>query len=560
MSTALTVTPALPVLPAPHPQAPASTRPAVDGRRRRVPLRLAAAAVAGLLLLVAFPPYGAWPLAPVGVAVLALAVRGAGSRVGAGLGALFGLAFFGPLVHFTAVVGAVPWLVLSAVLVGESALLGIGLALVARRPGWTIWTTGVWVAFEAVRDRVPFGGFPWGRLAFSQPGTPLTPLAALGGAPLVTAAVALVGALLAAAVLATHRHRPVTAAGAAALAVAAGAAGLAVPLPTAGQTAGGPAQVTVAVVQGNVPRLGLDLGAQRAAVLTNHVRRTEELAAAVRAGRTAVPDLVLWPENSTDIDPTTDPQAAALIEQASAAIDRPILVGALLDGPGPDHVSNTGLVWDPATGPGERYVKRHPVPFAEYIPWRRELAPLFPQVRLVPTDFAAGRRPGVLDVGPARLGDVICFEVAYDAITREAVTHGGRAIVVQTNNATFGRSGETWQQLAMGRLRAVEHGRTVLVAATSGVSAVISPAGRVVEQSAVFTPDVLVQTIALRDSRTIADRVGVLPEAVLAAIGAVGLLLALAGGRGAGRSRAGGRGAARRGAGRRQAARRQADR
>jgi apolipoprotein N-acyltransferase len=133
----------------------------------------------------------------------------------------------------------------------------------------------------------------------------------------------------------------------------------------------------------------------------------------------------------------------------------------------------------------------------------------------------------VLDVGPVRLGDVICFEVAYDDLVRDVVTGGGRLIVVQTNNATFGRSGETEQQLAMGRLRAVEHGRTLLVAATSGISAVIGPDGRVQESAPVFRRQVLVQDVPVRSGRTLATRVGAGPEAVLAAVGALALAVPL---------------------------------
>ena len=154
----------------------------------------------------------------------------------------------------------------------------------------------------------------------------------------------------------------------------------------------------------------------------------------------------------------------------------PVLVGALVDGPG-DQVSNTGIVWDPVTGPGATYVKQHPVPFGEYMPFRDVLRRLSDKVDLVPRDFARGERTGLLQVGPAAVGDVICFEVAYDGLVRDAVRAGGQLLVVQTNNATFGRSAQTAQQLAMGRLRAVEHGRAVLVAATSGISAVIAPDG-----------------------------------------------------------------------------------
>ncbi len=200
-----------------------------------------------------------------------------------------------------------------------------------------------------------------------------------------------------------------------------------------------------------------------------------------------------------------------------------MLVGAVLDGPG-DQVSNSGIVWDPVSGPGERYVKRHPVPFGEYIPYRSLVRRITTKVDLVPRDFAAGDEPGVLTVGPVTLGDVICFEVAYDDLVRDVVTGGGRLLVVQTNNATFGRSAETTQQLAMGRLRAVEHGRAVLVSATSGVSAVLAPDGRVVDSAPVFTREVLMAQVPVRDRLTLATRLGALPEAALCLLAALGLL------------------------------------
>jgi apolipoprotein N-acyltransferase len=203
----------------------------------------------------------------------------------------------------------------------------------------------------------------------------------------------------------------------------------------------------------------------------------------------------------------------------------PVLVGAVTDGPG-RFVSNRGIVWDPVTGAGATYVKRHPVPFGEYIPMRSLVRLITHKVDLVPRDFARGSRPGVLQVGPVLLGDVICFEVAYDGVVRDVVTGGGRLLVVQTNNATFGHSGETTQQLAMGRLRAVEHSRAVVVAATSGVSAVIAPDGHVQHQSRLFTRDVTVQRVALRTERTLATRVGAWPELLLSLLGLGALLSA----------------------------------
>jgi apolipoprotein N-acyltransferase len=100
-------------------------------------------------------------------------------------------------------------------------------------------------------------------------------------------------------------------------------------------------------------------------------------------------------------------------------------------------------------------------------------------------------------------------------------------VVVQTNNATFGRSGETSQQLAMGRLRAVEHGRTVLVAATSGISAVIAPDGRLVESAPVFTRDVLSAQVPARSGTTLATRLGAVPELLLSGLALAAAALAV---------------------------------
>ena len=488
------------------PPAPARPRP------EELPLRLAGAVLAGMLLYLAFPPVDAPWLAPVGVAVLALLCRGQTARRGALLGLTTGLSLFLPLVEWTATIAGPAALVALALLQAAFlALLGALLPAVLRLPAWPLWTAALWVLSEALRSRIPFGGFPWGRLAFSQGDSSLTPLAALGGAPFVSFVVALLGGVLAWAVLALRR-RPAAAVTVtlAAAGAALGAAAL-VPLPVSGEP------VQVAVVQGNVPRLGLGFNAQRAAVLANHVAATRELAADVRAGRVPAPDLVVWPENASDIDPFRDPAAFASIDAAVRDIGVPVLVGAVLQGPG-DGLSNAGIVWDPVTGPGERYVKRHPVPFGEYIPFRPLVRALTAKVDLVPRDFVAGTDVGVLDVGPVRVGDVICFEVAYDDLVRDAVTAGGEVLVVQTNNATFGRSGETAQQLAMGRLRAVEHGRAVLVAATSGISAVIAPDGSLVDSAPVFTREVLSAQVPTRSGTTPATRVGAAPELLLSGL------------------------------------------
>lgn len=492
------------------------------GRSNLVAVRWrdAAAIVLGLLGATAFAPIGWAPVSVLTAAGLALICHGIRVRAGARLGFLFGWAFFAPLLHWSSTfVGAPPWLLLTLSQAAFAALIGAGLAAVSRLSYWPLYGAGVWVAEELLRARVPFGGFPWGRLAFSQAGTPFGRFASLGGAPLVTFLVALCGGLLAGALMGWLRARRRRAAGLLLLATMIPAGGLLVQLPTAGERgSGGPTSVRVAVVQGNVPRETPGGRSEDQAVLQMHVRETMRLAARVAAGEVAPPDLVVWPENASDLDPYRDPAARGLIDRAAQAVRVPILVGAVLDA-GPRNLRNTGIVWDPVHGPGAVYDKRHPVPFGEYIPLRGLARKVSSKVDLVPRDFIPGDRPGVLDVGPARLGNVICFEVAIDGVVRDTVRGGGRLLVVQTNNATFGRSSQSAQQLAMSRIRAVEHGRAVLIAATTGISAIITPDGAVTARSQMFRPDTLSATVALRDSRTLANRLGAGPEWLLAAGG-----------------------------------------
>ena len=349
--------------------------------------------------------------------------------------------------------------------------------------------------------------------------------AAVGGAPLVSFVVAATGCALIAVVMSgtsfdSTTHGAKVAAGLVIIGLALPALGTLISVPTSGQAdATGRSTVQVAVVQGNVPRLGLDFDAQRRAVLDNHTAETLTLAAAVKAGTLKQPDIVIWPENSSDIDPLENADGAADLNRAAQAIGVPILVGAVLDA-GPGKVANTGLVWT-ATGPtGVRYVKHHPVPFGEYVPFRSEVSSIIPRINtLIPNDFIKGTGSGALQIGPTTIGDVICFEVAYDGLVRNTVTDGARLLAVQTNNATFGYTAESAQQLQMARLRTVETGRAALVASTTGISAVIEPDGTVVGRTRIFTHGVLDRTVPLRSSMTIADRVGAWPEWVLTALG-----------------------------------------
>jgi apolipoprotein N-acyltransferase len=502
--------------------------------RLRPTPRAIAAAVIGVLTCGAFPPWGWWPLAFVGVAGFALVVRGRSCASSYRLGLAYALGFLLPLLAWSRIAGIDAWIILT---ISQSLLLAfIGPlnVLAQRRRFAPFWIAGAWMVEEAARDRLPFGGFPWGRLAFSQSSSPLTALASVGGAPLLSFTVAFGGGLLALLVLALPRRRPVSmprwrTSALSALALAAVIfGGLLIPRPTAAQNG----TAVVAAVQGNVPRTGLDALGQKRAVTRNHLAETQALAAEVKAGTVPAPDLVFWPENSSDLDPFHDPTAAQLLSEASAVIQRPILVGAVLDGPGAGHVSNDGLLWGPEGYLGQSYTKRHPVPFAEYLPGRSWIQKIITRyAHDQPNDFVMGKTVGMFTIaGPQRsyrVGDVICFEVAYDGLVRDVVSHGAQLIVIQTNNASFGRSGETYQQLAMGRIRAVEHSRSVVVAATSGLSAIINPDGSLSARSSLFTAQSLVESVPLRTSLTISDRLGGWTESVLVVLGALGLLSAV---------------------------------
>ena len=180
----------------------------------------------------------------------------------------------------------------------------------------------------------------------------------------------------------------------------------------------------------------------------------------MRAGTAPRPDLVIWPENSTDIDPYRNADANAVITAAAARHRRARSWWAPSCRPTLRARGTTRrIVWDPVTGPGEIYNKRHPCRSASTCRTGRSSGSSPTRSTCSAGTFLPGDRPGNLDVAGVNVGDVICFEVVYDDLVRDVVTGGAQVLVVQTNNATFGYTNETYQQQAMSRVRAVEHGR-----------------------------------------------------------------------------------------------------
>ena len=527
----------------------------------------------GLATFAAFPPIDAWPLAVVGPALLVVALTGRSLRGSFGCGLAFGLALFVPLLSWLVNVASYAWFGLAGALALIFAVLAIGQRLLLRLPLWPVAVAGWWVCVEAVRDRWPYA-FPWGRLAMSQSVAPDVRWVAVGGAPLLTFLLALTGAMIARAVLCylggndppqtppavspggTHPPGPPlgraarppvpprggtdrpsrpswgmaarpsrTSWGRAARASgspwgAALAAVVTAGLVLAGgllpvDPTGGAPRAQVAAIQGDVPRArNLPQQLNDTQVTQNHAAATLKLAAQVRVGRLAAPALVIWPENATDLDPRQNPGIYAELAATVAAVGRPILAGEVLN----DPRRNVGQLWVPGVGPTTAYVKRQLVPFGEYIPFRGIISSFSSLPSLQPLDFTPGRSAVVFDVGKIRLGDVICYEVGFDNLVRSEVTAGANLLAVQSNDADFeidGQLGETEQQTAMARIRAIESDRAVVYASTTGESAIIAPDGTLIAHSGVWQRAILDARVPLVSYRTLADRVGAWPEYVI---------------------------------------------
>jgi apolipoprotein N-acyltransferase len=516
-------------------------------------VRLVCALVGGVLLCASFPPLNWWWAAVVAAALLAWVLTHPATTPAGGLGYgfLFGLAFYLPLLPWVSLlVGAVPWLALATMSALFPGIFGLFAVVVRRLPGWPLWFALLWVAQEWLKSIFPFGGFPWGLVAFGQAQGPFLPLVQVGGVALLSMAIMLVGFSATAIELEIikwwHTGHPSRAAADGPAAEAPGKADPAPPavvLPGiciclvlfasvviwpqvrhAGTGSGGEPSVTVAAVQGNVPRLGFEFNAQRRAVLDNHVRETIRLAEDVRAGLAPQPQFVIWPEDSSDIDPLVNTDAALEISQAAAAIGAPILVGSVLEVPGrpPEdpRYTNTMIVWNPATGPADRHDKEIVQPFGEYLPmpWLfKHLSGYADRAG----NFVPGTGSDVVHIAGVPVGVATCWEVIFDRVPRKAVLGGAQLLTVPSNNATFNETMSA-QQLAFAKVRAVEHDRYVVVAGTTGISAVIAPDGSELERTDFFQPAYLDMQVRLKTKLTPATRWGPLLQWVLvAAAGAV---------------------------------------
>jgi len=427
-------------------------------------------AVSGLLLSTAFEPVNIWWSAPIAIAAHMYAISRSSHRVFSAF--VFALVFNAVLLHWTSTfVGSIPWIILS---IGLSALY-IPLALVNR---WGIAAYPfIFIVLEEVRNRFPFGGFGWARIAYSQADSPYSALAARGGAISLSAMAVLLGSFL---YFAFNKKIK--------LIFIAPLLLLLIPnnITVIGQS-------SALLVQGNVPELGLDFNSRAQAVFKNHVLETNKALVGDRKI-----DFIVWPENAVDVDPFTNKDVYQTLED----FEQPIILGAIV-GKG-EKLLNTSILWSDKGQ--ETYVKQHLTPFGEYIPLRSLAKKVSPLVNRV-DDFSPGNQQKTFTIGNAQVAPIICYELIDDQILHDAAINSN-LLVVQTNSATFGMSAESAQQLSITRVRAIEHSRNVLSVSTTGYSAVIDFNGKVTQKTSMATAEHIFANVGLIDQSSLRDRAG----------------------------------------------------
>ena len=504
------------------PRPGARRRPTSAAAPRLAP-RVGGAVLAGVATACGFAPLSIWPAALLGLAAFFALARSASPRRAAGLGFTYGVGLFGLSLAWATRFG---WWVLAAFVAMMALwmlLVGLGVRLVAHLPGWPVWTACLWAGYEAAAAKVPFGGFNWVRLAYTTPDQPLSGFLRYLGAPGTGWVVALCAALLTVAATSRGGLRLVGL-GLTAVVFLVGSGLLAVAIPT------GWPNVNVGMVQGNVDETaGATSIGQPHTVTANHQSATVQLMAEARARLQPMPDFVLWPENSVDYDPTLDAQTHDLVDASAKLAGRPILLGAVMDGPGENGRQTSALWWTPDDGVTARYDKRNVVPFGEYLPWRSFFLTLVPETAEVGKQSVPGTRPGVLHVTlpdgrPLAIGDAICYDLAFDDTVYDTVRHGAQILVVQSSNVTFAGTFQPSQQFQITRVRAMELGREIVVSTTASLSGLIDAQGRILDRTTEWTAAADTYQVPERTTITPAVRIGPVFGVVAAALGGLAVV------------------------------------
>ena len=470
--------------------------------------RLPLALLGGLIALYAFPTENVWILAPLIPALILLATLGMNFWGAYLVGFIAGQAFYVAHIEWIALyLGPVPLIALSTLM---SVYFALGVAVTAwiwkkLKPkashyfAFAFIAAGIWTSREWLAISFPYGGFPWSRLSMTQAYGPLANWSFWGGLSLLSFAIALLGALIAMFVFTLKAKRVNR------IPYAIAADGIAL-IPVATPTTLFNPEVgtkVVAAVQGNA-KAGLFANQTPGTILQNHLDASELI---FRSDLADEVELVVWPENASDVDPLRSEIARSKIEAFSNRIDAPFTFGTITKRG--EESFNSTLLWEPGIGPVDFYDKKRPVPFAEYVPDREFWRMLAPDlIDLVPRGYSFGAKDGIFETDGLQSGSLICFEIAVDDIPRGLALEGAQLILSQTNNADFGYSDETYQQAAIAKLRAIETGRTVVNISTVGLSAIFLPTGETLAELPWYEPGAMVERVPLHSGMTPALIIG----------------------------------------------------
>ncbi|HUA96600.1 MAG TPA: apolipoprotein N-acyltransferase [Acidimicrobiales bacterium] len=461
--------------------------------------------VAGVAIALSLPPWGWWPLALVGSALLYWRLRGLrpGGRLLAGW--LAGLGCYVPGLWWAR---SFNWYGAAVLMAVEALFMGVAAVLVPPRRGRLLAYPAAFTLLEALRMAWPFGGLPIGGAFLGQAGGPLLGTARIGGPLLVTALVWLAGAALAELALRWSPPRPIVAP------VAAGLVVVVLSVLAVGAPDGGPVTrwVRVAAVQGGGRRGTSAEEVDGAAVYSAELAAT---ATVTHAGSGRRPSLVVWPEDVISLGrPLAGSPEAATLAGLARQLRATVLAGVTEPAPG-NAFSNLMVAWGPRGRVVGTYQKVHRVPFGEYVPYRSFFAH-FASLAGVPLTAVPGHGDGLLRTPVGPLGVMVSYEVFFADRGRAPVAAGARLLVVPTNTSSYSATQVPAQEVAADRVQAVAEGRTLVQAAPTGYSTFVTPAGAVTQRSVLGRRQVLVGSVALRSGRTLYALTGDLPVLVVA--------------------------------------------
>jgi apolipoprotein N-acyltransferase len=509
---------------------------AVASRLGRV---LGPSLLGGLLLAFSLPPWGWWPLAFVGTAVVYWRLAELPWRLRLLAGWAAGLGCFVPGLWWAA---AFSWYGAAVLMVVEALFMAFAAVAVAPTR-WRVPTfVGAFTLAEALRISWPFGGLPLGGLFLGQATGPLLGTARLGGPLLLTALVWLGGAGLAELWGASslwllgapfHPSLPHAAAGrrkrraepAHARSITVGIASLllvtaigigGIVAPGGDRPVG---EITVALVQGGGRRGVSQFEVAPETVLAAQVAASERL-----IGAADPPSLVVWPEDVVRVGPRLAHTAAQTFLSSLARRLRATVLAGVTETVSATAFRNEVVAWGPRGSVVGHYEKVHRVPFGEYVPDRAFFSH-FANLSAVPLDAIPGHGTGELTTPAGRLGLMVSFEVFFATRGRAATRAGAELLVVPTNTSSYATSQVPSLEIAADRLQAVEEGRDLVQAAPTGYSTVVGADGALRARSALGRRQVLEATVHLRTGRTIYEELGDTPVLVLAAACLVGGLL-----------------------------------